>query len=222
MKLKTVIFDLDGVITDSAVYHFQAWKKLANRLNIPFDKEYNENLKGVSRMESLELLLKNGNMQNSFSDEEKKKIAAEKNDLYRELIKQISPEDLLPGILPLLKELKKRKIKTAVASVSKNAPFILEQLKINDYFDYICDAASIPRAKPFPDIFLVAAENTSAKPENCIGIEDAQAGIAAINAAGMKSVGVGTAEQMKDADLILSGTSELSLNLLLQEFDFEL
>lgn len=156
-KLQAVIFDLDGVITDSAKYHYQAWKMLADKLDIPFDEEYNEKLKGVSRMESLELILKNGDACEKFTPEEKAALADEKNEFYKELIHQITPADILPGMAEFLAELRAAGIRTAVASVSRNAPFILAQLGVTDSFDYVCDAAAVERAKPFPDIFLVAA-----------------------------------------------------------------
>lgn len=220
-RLKAVIFDLDGVVTDSAKYHYLAWKELANELNIPFDEEYNEKLKGVSRMESLELILKNGNAENNYSAEEKARLADKKNEHYKELIKEITPADMLPGIENFLKEIKANNIKTALASVSKNAPFIIKQLQAEKYFDYIADAAAVPNAKPFPDIFLVGAEALGVKPENCIGVEDARTGIEAIHRAGMLAVGVGTPAEMEEADLVLT-TSELSLELILDKFNMEL
>ena len=219
--LKAVIFDLDGVVTDSAKYHYLAWKELADELNIPFDEEYNEKLKGVSRMESLELILKNGNAENNYSAEEKARLADKKNEHYKELIKEITPADMLPGIENFLKEIKANNIKTALASVSKNAPFIIKQLQAEKYFDYIADAAAVPNAKPFPDIFLVGAEALEVKPENCIGVEDARTGIEAIHRAGMLAVGVGTPAEMEEADLVLT-TSELSLELILDKFNMEL
>lgn len=220
-KLKAVIFDLDGVVTDSAKYHYLAWKELADGLNIPFDEEYNEKLKGVSRMESLELILKNGNAENNYSAEEKARLADKKNEHYKELIKEITPADMLPGIENFLKEIKANNIKTALASVSKNAPFIIKQLQAEKYFDYIADAAAVPNAKPFPDIFLVGAEALEVKPENCIGVEDARTGIEAIHRAGMLAVGVGTPAEMEEADLVLT-TSELSLELIVDKFNMEL
>jgi len=152
IMLKAVLFDLDGVITDSARYHYLAWKELADGLNIPFDEDYNEKLKGVSRMDSLELILKNGNMQDAFTTEEKEKMAEKKNDNYKELIKQITPADILPGIRELLISLKDKNIKTCVCSVSKNAFFIVNRLDLNGYFDHIIDAAKIRNAKPDSDI----------------------------------------------------------------------
>lgn len=217
-NLKAVVFDLDGVLTDSAKYHYQAWKTLADKLGIPFDEEYNEKLKGVSRMESLELILQNGNAQDKYTQEEKVAMATEKNEFYKQLLHQITPEDVLPGIHDFLEQLKAAGIKTAVAFVSHNAPFILERLELDKYFDYICDAAQVPRAKHFPDIFLSAAQNLGVDPANCIGVEDAQAGIQAINAAGMMSAGVGTESQMQEAKLILPSTAKLELGMLKEYF----
>ena len=208
--LKAVLFDLDGVITDSAKYHYLAWKQLADELNIPFDEKYNEKLKGVSRMESLELILKNGNMQEQYSDFEKKEMAEKKNAYYKELIRQITPKDILPGIKELLISLKDKNIKTCVCSVSKNAFAIIDSLELRGYFDHIIDAARIKNEKPHSDIFAIGAYVLGAAPEECVGIEDAQAGIEAIQNAGIKAVGVGTPEQMQGADLILLGTKELT------------
>lgn len=219
-KLKAVIFDLDGVITDSAKYHYLAWKELADELHIPFDETYNEKLKGVSRMESLELILKNGNASDKFTEEEKNQMAEKKNNNYKELIKQITPNDILPGILDFLNELKDNKIKIALASVSKNAAFILHQLELDDYFDYVADAAKVPNAKPFPDIFLAGMNEFGLTPEECIGVEDARTGIEAIHRAGMKAVGVGTKSEMEDADLVID-TKELELNRIKEAFDLD-
>ena len=211
--LKAVVFDLDGVITDSAKYHFEAWKEIAKELNIPFDETYNEKLKGVSRMESLNLILDNGPGRNSMPEDEKEKIAYKKNEAYKELIKQITPDDLLPGILDCLKECKRKGIKTALASVSKNAPFIIERLGVGEYFDYMADAAKINRSKPFPDIFLDCVNALGLKSEECVGVEDAEAGIEAIKAAGMKAVGVGDPKSMKEADVILDSTAKLNTDI---------
>lgn len=211
--LKAIVFDLDGVITDSATYHFAAWKEMADRLGIPFDEEYNEKLKGVSRMESLNLILDNGPGRDAFPEEQKAAWANEKNEVYKELIKQITPGDLLPGVLDCLKECKKAGLKVALASVSKNAPFIINQLQIADYFDYMADAAKIERSKPYPDIFLDCINALGVDADESIGVEDAEAGIEAIKRAGMKAVGVGSRDMMHDADVILNGTGELSLQV---------
>ncbi len=214
--LKAVIFDLDGVITDSAAYHYAAWKALADRMNIPFDKSYNEKLKGVSRMESLNLILDNAKGRDAYPESMKEELATEKNEIYKEMIKAITKKDLLPGIEELLKDCKKRNIKVALASASKNAPEIIKRLEIGHYFDYMADASSIKRSKPYPDIFLNCAENLNEDPAECCGIEDSEAGIDAINTAGMLSVGVGSTEKMKKADLILKGTEELSLDPIIK------
>lgn len=219
-RLKAVIFDLDGVITDSAKYHYLAWKELADELGIPFDEEYNEKLKGVSRMESLELILENGNAGGRYTDEEKSAMADKKNENYKELIKAITPADLLPGIGSFLEELKESGIRIALASVSKNAPFIIGQLQLDDYFDYIADAEAVPHAKPFPDIFLAGMDAFGLKPEECVGIEDARTGIEAIHRAGMKAVGVGTPSEMEEADLVLP-TEALSIETIRNSFAME-
>lgn len=214
--MKAVIFDLDGVITDTAEYHYLAWKSLADELNLPFDKEFNEKLKGVSRMESLELILSLGDM--AYSDEEKKALAEKKNDLYKEMIAKVTPADLLPGIESLLKELQEAGIGTALASASKNAPFILDRLGVTHYFNHVVDVNLIKQGKPDPEIFLTGAAKLGVLPEDCVGIEDAEAGIESILSAGMYAVGVGTPAQMQKADLIVSSTAELSLSLLKENF----
>lgn len=208
--LKAVLFDLDGVITDSAEYHYLAWKQLADELGIDFDKEYNEKLKGVSRMASLELILENGDRQNDFSEAEKVEMATRKNDYYKELIKQITPADILPGIKEFLIELKDNNVKAVICSASKNAKTIIDALKLNGYFDHIVDAGSINNAKPANDVFTVGAYMVGAVPGEVIGIEDAKAGVEAIQKAGFKAIGVGTPDQMAEADLILSSTEELT------------
>lgn len=208
--LKAVLFDLDGVITDSAKYHYMAWKKLADELEIPFDERYNEQLKGVSRMESLELVLRNGNQQDAYTQQEKRDLAEKKNLYYKELIRRITPADILPGIKELLISLKDKNIKTCVCSVSKNAYTIIDNLELRGYFDHIIDAARIKNAKPDSDIFAAGAYVLGVSPDECVGIEDAKAGIRAIQKAGILAVGVGTPEQMAGADLILNGTEELT------------
>lgn len=219
-KLKAVIFDLDGVITDSAKYHYLAWKELADELHIPFDEAYNEKLKGVSRMESLELILTNSPQKRNDSQAEKLAMAEKKNDNYKELIKQITPNDTLPGILEFLKALKQEGMKIGLASVSKNAPFIIGQLKLEPYFDYIADAASVPNAKPFPDIFLACVDDFGLLAQECIGVEDARTGVESIHRAGMKAVGVGTVSEMEEADLIIT-TEQLNLDAIKKAFGME-
>lgn len=153
MSLKGLIFDLDGVLTDTAKYHFLAWKKLADELNMSFTEKDNELLKGVSRIESFGIILKINGRSNEFSDEEKERLANLKNDYYREMIEQLTPEDILCGVLPFINAAKQNGLKCAVASISKNAPRVLELLGISDLFDYIADAAAVTKPKPDPEIF---------------------------------------------------------------------
>lgn len=209
-----VIFDLDGVITDTAVYHYLAWKQIANKLDIQFDEKYNEKLKGVSRLESLNLLLDINNSRNKYSDEEKKKLTDEKNEIYKELIKQITPDDLLPGMDSLLPALKQAGILTGLASVSRNAGTIIKNLNVEEYFDYMADITKVNRGKPYPDIFLDCADNLKVQPSECIGVEDAKVGIEAIHRAGMRAIGVGSADQMQEADIILPGTDALTMKVI--------
>lgn len=204
-----VIFDLDGVLTDTAEYHYQAWKRLADRLGIHFDREINEKLKGVSRLESLQIILDHGGRQ--CTPEELERLAAEKNADYVSLIQGITPADLLPGVGNLLKSLKDAGYKLAVASVSKNAAIVIKNLQIENYFDYVADAAKIKKGKPDPEIFLTCATNLGLSPKVCIGVEDAQAGIQAIKAAGMFCVGVGDSKMLKAADVIISGLDHFNL-----------
>ncbi|MGB9811245.1 MAG: beta-phosphoglucomutase [Dictyoglomus turgidum] len=209
-KYEGVIFDLDGVITDTARYHYLAWKRLADELNIYFDEKINERLKGVSRLESLEIILERSNKK--YSQEEKEYYANKKNEYYKEFIKNITPKDLLPGALEFIEELRKRGIKTAIASVSKNAFTIIENLGIGDKFDYIVDTNNIKKGKPDPEIFLNASYNIGVPPQKCIGIEDSAVGIIAIKRAGMFAVGVGNPETVKEADLILKDLTEYKKN----------
>ncbi len=188
--LKAVIFDLDGVITDTAEYHYQAWKYLSNELGIPFDRKFNERLKGIDRMKSLELILERGNIK--LSESKKTELAIQKNQHYQKLIAMVTPENILPGISNFLKELKNSGIKTAIASVSKNAMTVLKSLGIKDQFDFIVNAADIIKGKPDPEIFFRAAEGLKILPRDCAGIEDSSAGIESIKQAGMYSIGVGS------------------------------
>lgn len=206
--LQALIFDLDGVITDTAHLHFIAWQSVAAELGIQIDEEVNQSLKGISRMASLERILQFGGKAGLFSATEKLEIASRKNDRYVELLGSLGPESILPGIAPLLNELKSRGIGTGLASASLNAPGILQALGLTAMFDYCADASRITHSKPDPEIFLAACAGLGAAPDRCIGVEDAQAGIAAINASGMVSIGIGAT--LTDADLRLNSTEELT------------
>lgn len=210
--LKGVVFDLDGVITDTAHYHYLAWKKTAESIGIEFDEAFNENLKGVSRIDSLLLILKKDGRENDFTEEQIETLAAEKNEFYVSLLQEITPADVLPGIKELIVDLKKQNLKCAIASVSKNARTVLNALEMGQAFDYIVDAAKITKSKPDPEIFVEACRGLGLETAEVVGIEDAQAGIEAINAAGIISVGVGSG--LRDADMTVKNTGLLDLRIL--------
>ena len=198
---KAVIFDLDGVITDTARYHYLAWKNMADKLGIHIDEEFNETLKGVDRMGSLERILALGTKQ--YAESEKLTLATSKNDYYNELIKSMTAKDLLPGALNALKSVREAGMKTALASVSKNASTIIERLGITDLFDYIVDANLIKKGKPDPEIFLTAAQELHVASTECIGVEDAVVGVQAIKSAGMYAIGVGDPKVLAQADIVI-------------------
>ena len=218
MALKALVFDLDGVITDSAELHYQAWKRLSEELGLCFDREQNEALKGVSRIGSFEIILRNNNKLDAYTAEEKEALANRKNEYYKELVETLTENDILPGIYQLLKDARKSGLKTAIASVSRNAPRVLEKIGLSDYFDTIADAAKVKRSKPDPEIFLTCAEQLGVDPVDCIGLEDSQAGIEGILSAGMYAVGINVTITGPAPDLILSATSELSLELLMKSY----
>ncbi|WP_286149701.1 beta-phosphoglucomutase [Romboutsia ilealis] len=213
------IFDLDGVITDTAEYHYLAWKELANSIGIEIDREFNETLKGISRMESLDKILIHGKKQNDFTIEEKGKMANDKNMYYVSLIENITPKDILPGISNLLEDIKSNNKKIGLASASKNATMVLNNLKLVNYFDFIADASKCKNSKPAPDIFLMALKGLNVEAKNCIGIEDAYSGIEAINASGMYSIGVGDKEILKNANLVVKDTTYLKFDTLMDIFN---
>lgn len=211
---KAVLFDLDGVITDTAEYHYLAWLELVKKLGYTIDRNFNENLKGVSREESLRRILEHLGISHQVNTSLFKELATEKNDLYVQMIQKISPSDIYPGILELLKELKSRQIKIALASASKNGPFLLKQMGLTSYFDIIVDPAKIKENKPAPDIFIAAAEGVDIDISETIAIEDAEAGIEAIKKAGAFPIGVGKAEVLGNDITLVSNTSQLTYNFL--------
>ncbi|CEH33829.1 beta-phosphoglucomutase [Romboutsia lituseburensis] len=216
--IEAFIFDLDGVITDTAKFHYLAWKELGLKIDIEIDEEFNESLKGISRMESLERILIKGNKQNEFTLKEKEDLANDKNKYYVELIKHISPKDILPGIENLLKEIKLNNIKIGLASASKNATMVLNNLGLNSYFDFIADAAKCKNSKPNPEIFIMAANGLDVDPLNSIGIEDAMAGIDAINSANMYSVGVGDKDSLNKANIVFENTQTIDFNQIVNSY----
>lgn len=206
---RAVIFDLDGVITDTARYHFLGWKRLAEREGIPFDEQFNERLKGVDRMGSLDLILAQSAKQ--YSATERLALADEKNEYYRQLIASMTPVDLLPGALNALTSVHAAGLKVGLASVSKNAPTVLDRLGIATLFDYVVDARTVAKGKPDPEIFLQAADRLGVPPALSIGVEDAIAGVQAIKAAGMYAVGIGDPAVLRQADFVLPGLQDFRI-----------
>ncbi|WP_293902570.1 MULTISPECIES: beta-phosphoglucomutase [unclassified Sphingobacterium] len=206
-NVKAVLFDLDGVLVDTAIYHFQAWRRLAAELGYSFSVVDNEQLKGVSRVESLELILNWAGLEKS--ETEKAVLLTKKNQWYLELIEQLSPEHLLAGSLDLLKKLREKDIRIALGSASKNALGILEKTGIVDYFDALIDGNVVQLSKPNPEVFLKGAEALGIEPACCLVLEDAQAGIDAARAAGMQVIGVGQAEHLNGADLVVADLGAL-------------
>jgi beta-phosphoglucomutase len=213
MKIRACIFDLDGVIVDTAKYHFLAWKRLADQLGINFTEKDNERLKGVSRMESLELILKLGNM--IIDQDKKNELARLKNLWYNDYIRKMTPEEILPGSLDFVKELKKADIRVAVGSASKNTPVILDRVGISKLFDAVADGNNVEKAKPDPEVFLKASEMLGIEPEECIVFEDALAGVQAALNAGMICIGIGSPTVLKKAHFVVKGLYEMSLEKLI-------
>ena len=211
MSIKDVLFDLDGVITDTARYHFLAWKELCDKNGFHFTEKDNERLKGVSRRRSLEIILEINGVSGMYDEATLSAMETEKNDLYVQLIRQMTPDDVLPGVSSFLAECRAAGLRLAVASASRNAFTVLEGLQLLSAFDYVADAGRISRTKPDPEVFLDCAAALDLPPEKCIGVEDAQAGIEAIKAAGMFAVGIHVDVTTIAPDLPLASTEELSL-----------
>ncbi|SHH67721.1 beta-phosphoglucomutase [Caloranaerobacter azorensis DSM 13643] len=211
-NIKACIFDLDGVIVDTAKYHYLAWKRLANELGFDFTEKDNEKLKGVSRMESLEILLNLGNIK--VDEETKLKLAEKKNNWYRELISKMDESEILPRVKEFINELKNSNIKVAIGSSSKNTMTILNSIKMTDFFDAIIDGNKITKAKPDPEVFLLGAEALGVNPNECVVFEDAESGIKAAKNAGMYAVGIGSKEILKEADKVIPNTNSLTLDII--------
>jgi beta-phosphoglucomutase len=211
-RFKAVIFDLDGVITDTAHYHYLAWKRLAESQGVHFDHAFNENLKGIDRMGSLDLILASSSR--VYTPAEKLALADEKNLHYQELIATMSATDLLPGAVEALDAVRAAGLRIGLASVSKNAFTVLERLGITAKFDYVVDAATIERGKPDPEIFLKAARELRVWPADCLGVEDAVAGVASIKSAGMYALGIGDPAVLTQADVVIPSLSQFKLAAL--------
>lgn len=216
---KAFIFDLDGVITDTAEFHFLAWEKLAQELGVSICRQFNEQLKGISRMESLERILELTPSLRSLSYEERLRLANQKNEHYLELIDLINPDYILPGIESLLKKIKGQHIKIGLGSASKNALKVLDKLGLTNYFDYVVDASKVTKGKPDPETFTTAADFFGIPYSKCVGLEDAAAGVEAINKANMFSVAVGALEHLSHADYLVGNTSELIFEEIIKRYN---
>jgi len=209
MHIAACIFDLDGVIVDTAKYHFLAWKRLTDMLGIHFSEEDNERLKGVSRMASLDIILEIG--KRKVDEKTKLEYATLKNKWYVEYISKMTPDEILPGCLPFIKELRHENIRIAIGSASKNTPMILDNVGIRNLFDAVSDGNIISKAKPDPEVFLKAAEMVGVKPKDCVVFEDAVAGVQAALNAGMMVVGIGSPKILTEAHFVVSGLYEMNL-----------
>lgn len=202
-----VIFDLDGVICSTDEFHYLAWKALADKEGIPFDRKTNNLLRGVSRMASLEIILRKATR--SYSEEEKAALADYKNELYRGYLKQMTPADLDPNVLKTLQTLKEKGVRIAIGSSSKNTKTILTNLGIIDVFDALADGNDIQNSKPDPEVFLVAAKKLGLEPSSCIVVEDAFAGIEAAKRGGFAAAAIGDATKDPEADYVLASLSDI-------------
>jgi len=209
MSIKAALFDLDGVIVDTAKYHYLAWQRLAKELGFVFTEKDNERLKGVSRMRSLEILLEVGGLTGKFSEEEMIEMATRKNEWYVSYISEMDESEILEGTIECLKSFRALGVKTALGSASKNAMLILNNLKLTPYFDAIIDGTKVSKAKPDPEVFLLGAKEVGAEPTDCVVFEDAQAGIEAAKNAGMKAIAIGNPEDLSGYDKIFKGLYEV-------------
>ena len=213
--IKACIFDLDGVICDTAKYHFKAWRKLANELGFDFTEEDNVKLKGVSRVESLNLILSWGGVEEN-DEEVKSAMADKKNSWYLDFILHMTPDEILPGVKNFLDDLKKRQVKIVLGSASKNSVTILEKIELLDYFDAIIDGNKTTRSKPDPEVFLLGAEAMGAKPKECIVFEDAIKGVEAALEGGFYTVGVGSSDVLDEAHIVIPGFEYIDYSEILE------
>ncbi|RDC57355.1 beta-phosphoglucomutase [Pedobacter chinensis] len=208
-KIKACLFDLDGVLVDTAVYHYQAWKRLANTMGFDFTEEQNEQLKGVSRVESLNKILAWGGVEKT--ETEKQELATLKNSWYVDMITKMTPAEVLPGTVDFLTAIHKAGYKLALGSASKNSGIILERTNLAHFFDEIVDGNMVTQSKPDPEVFLKGAELLGFKPEECVVFEDAVAGVEAAKRGGMKAIGIGEKSVLANADVVVSGLDKLTV-----------
>jgi beta-phosphoglucomutase len=211
-QIKACLFDLDGVLVDTAVYHYQAWKSLANTMGFDFTEEQNEQLKGVSRVESLNKILAWGGVEKT--DAEKEELATLKNSWYVEMITKMTPAEVLPGTVDFLTEIHQAGYKLALGSASKNSGIILERTHLAHFFDEIVDGNMVTKSKPDPEVFLKGAELLGFEPAACVVFEDAVAGVEAAKRGGMKAIGIGDKSVLADADIVVSGLDKLTVKNL--------
>ncbi|GBG94080.1 beta-phosphoglucomutase [Ligilactobacillus salitolerans] len=217
--MQGILFDVDGILTDTAKFHFAAWSRLAQeKLQVELPVEFESNLKGVSRVDSLVRIMEYAGITDQYSLGQITALANEKNAYYVQAISQLTKADILPGIVAFLQELKEHDIPCAVASASKNAPLILKNLGLNSYFAVIADPAQVKHGKPAPDLFLAAAQKLQVPIQECVGIEDAVAGVAAIKAAGAVAVAVGDKIELQAADRVVSTTADLNYTSVNEAF----
>lgn len=216
-KINAFLFDLDGVIVDTAIYHYQAWRRMANTLGFDISEHFNETLKGISRMESLDLILAQGNV--TLPDERKAELATQKNEWYLELVSQMTPDAILPGIPAFFAQLRETPIKVALGSVSKNSRLILTRIGMVNAFDAIIDGNKITNSKPDPEVFLKGAAELNVLPAECVVFEDAVAGIEAGKRGGMKTVGIGSPDVLTKADIVLPSLEHITIPQLLASLD---
>ncbi|WGK66263.1 beta-phosphoglucomutase [Croceiramulus getboli] len=217
MSKKAFIFDLDGVVVDTAGFHYLAWRSLAEELGISFSEEQNEQFKGVSRKRSLDLLLELGDK--TAQQEQKDQWLVQKNDEYLSYIENMTEEDILPGVKKILNYLEERQVKMALGSASKNAKPILKRVGLLDKFDAIVDGNDVKKAKPDPEVFLIGAQLLGAQPSDCVVFEDSIAGIQAANIAGMVSIGIGDAEVLHEAHHNFRDFTEISVAFIANLLD---
>lgn len=215
MPIKAFLFDLDGVIVDTAIYHYQAWKRLANELGFDISEEFNEQLKGVSRMDSLDLILAHGGL--TLPDDRKTELATQKNQWYLELVSRMTSDDILPGVANFFSQVRKANLLTALGSVSKNAPLILERIGMSDVFDTIIDGTKITHGKPDPEVFLKGAAELEVSPAECVVFEDAVAGVEAGKRGRMFVVGLGSPDVLTQADLVVPSLEALTVDEVLEK-----
>lgn len=216
-EIKGLLFDLDGVLVDTAKYHYLAWKQLADSLGIPFTEQDNERLKGVSRVHSFEIILEIGGRQ--MSESEKQRCCEEKNEIYLGYIRQLKAEELLPGVREFLQDAHHHGYRTALGSASKNSRLILERLEITGLLDAIVDGTVISTAKPDPEVFLKGAEALCIEPAQCLVFEDAVAGVEAAHRGGMQAIGIGTRQALPEADIVIPGLLGVTADELVARMD---